>query len=438
MEENNNQIEISVLKGDKLFNENTPFIINITSPQPKIEDKRCNADLICVIDISGSMTGEKIELVKKSLAILVDMMDNNDRLALILFNNESNLYFDLNYLTDETKKDLKNKISLIDSHGGTNILSGLEKAIEILKKEKNNNDNRVSSILLLSDGCDNYSDDISLAESLKKLTKGFGLSFTLNTFGYGYDHDPKIMNKLANLRDGSFFLVEDYNKVGEYFVTVLGGCVSVISKKVDLNVNLLNNKFKFVKLFGEENLFSYELQPLCFKTTMLQFICGKEYTFVLEINVDENEIKIGDELLNVDFIYEDIVHKNSITLNKKYKYELKDMNYDKANEEYIRSQVYFILDKALKLRENNNSKESKKILKEMEEWLKKNYKGSHNEYLEDIIKSQKLFEDEGIFSTRGISYVTSQIRENQSKRVGSRMTYTNSIQMHYGRSAQQP
>ena len=117
MEENNNQIEISVLKGDKLFNENTPFIINITSPQPKIEDKRCNADLICVIDISGSMTGEKIELVKKSLAILVDMMDNNDRLALILFNNESNLYLDLNYLTDETKKDLKNRISLIDSNG---------------------------------------------------------------------------------------------------------------------------------------------------------------------------------------------------------------------------------------------------------------------------------------------------------------------------------
>jgi len=38
------------------------------------------------------------------------------------------------------------------------------------------------------------------------------------------------MNKLANLRDGSFFVVEDYNKVGEYFVTVLGGCISIISR----------------------------------------------------------------------------------------------------------------------------------------------------------------------------------------------------------------
>jgi Mg-chelatase subunit ChlD len=71
----NNEIEISVLKGDKLFNQNTPFVININSPQPKEGEKKCNADLICVIDISGSMSGEKIELVKKSLKILVKMMD---------------------------------------------------------------------------------------------------------------------------------------------------------------------------------------------------------------------------------------------------------------------------------------------------------------------------------------------------------------------------
>ena len=69
---------------------------------------------------------------------------------------------------------------------------------------------------------------------------------------------------------------------------------------------------------------------------------------------------------------------------------------------------------------------------------KKNYQGNHDEYLQDIIKSQKLFDDEEVFCTRGISYVTSQIRENQSKRVGSRMTYSNSIQMHYGRSVKHP
>ena len=437
-EENKNKIEISVLKGDKLFNENTPFVINITSPEPEIDEKKCSADLICIIDVSGSMSGEKIELVKESLKILVDMMDKNDRLALVLFSSNAHIEFELNYLTDKTKGELKSKISEIRSGGGTNILSGLEQAVEILKKEKTNTDDRVSSLLLLSDGCDNYNDDVSLAEALKKLTKGMGLSFTLHTFGYGYDHDPKIMNKLANIRDGSFFLVEDYKKVGEYFVMVLGGCVSVISKKVDLYMKLLNNKeSRLVKIFGEDNLFSYELKPDYFKTSMLQFICGKEYTFVLEVKVDDKTVKFGDELLDIEFTYEDITEKKNITLKKTYKYELQDPQYLKANEEYIRSQVYDVLEKALKCRENSDNKEAKEMLEKMENWLKDNYKGTHTEYLGDIVKAKNLFEDEEIFNTRGISYVTCQIREKQSKRT-SNMDYCNSIQRHYGKTAQLP
>ena len=214
----NNEIEISVLKGDKLFNQNTPFIININSPQPKEGEKTCNADLICVIDISGSMAGEKINLVKKSLKILVKLMDKNDRLALILFENEASIFFDLDYMTDKTKQNLITKIDEIRASGGTDILSGLEEAIEILKKEKENqNGNRVSSIILLSDGCDNEKNDIQLGEALKNLTKGQNLSFTLNTFGYGNDHDPKIMDRLANIRDGSFFM----SKIIKKFLSIL-------------------------------------------------------------------------------------------------------------------------------------------------------------------------------------------------------------------------
>ena len=432
-----NNIEISVLKGDKLFNENTPFVINLSSPQPSEAEKKCNADLICVIDISGSMDGEKIDLVKKSLNVLVGMMDQNDRLAIVLFDNNASIYLDLINMTDKEKKATLKKIEKIDARGGTNIQSGLEKAVEILKREKDKtNENRVSSVILLSDGCDNYSNDIQLGESLKKLTKGLNLSFTLNTFGYGYDHDPKIMNKLANIRDGSFFLVEDYKKVAEYFVTVLGGCVSVISKKADLEVKLLNDKCKILKIFGGDNLYSYDLNQKCFKTTMLQFICGKEYTFVLELNIDEKVIKLGEELLDVNFIYENIIEGNKIEKkNIKYKYELTDTQISKANEEYIRSEVYDILDEALKLREQNKREEAKELLAKMEDWLKSKYKGNNKTYLEDILRAQGLFKDEYMFKTQGISYVTQQVRERQSKRAGVSMMYSNHIQHIYSQKA---
>ena len=270
-------------------------------------------------------------------------------------------------------------------------------------------------------------DDIQLGEKLKSLTKGENLSFTLNTFGYGYDHDPKIMNKLANLRDGSFFLVEDYNKVGEYFVSVLGGCISMISKNAQLDVKLINEKCKIVKIFGANNLYSYDLKDFLFTTKMLQFITGKDYTFVFEIEIDESSVKPGDNLLDINFIYDDIIKKEKITINGKYNYEIKDLNFAKANEEYIRSQTYDVLERALKLREQNNIKEGQKILKEMREWLEKNYNGNNKAYLEDIKKAEPMFQEIS-YNQRAITFATSQIRQMQSKRVGSYNMYSNSVQ----------
>ena len=146
---NNEKLKLSVIKGDKLFNENTPFVINIFFPESKKIKKNCNVDLICVIDISSSMSGEKIQLAKKSLKVLVELMDNNDRICLILFNHNGEKYFDLNYLTNPIKNNLYNKIDEITSHGGTNIISGLEIAIDILINDRDKiKSNRVSSILL--------------------------------------------------------------------------------------------------------------------------------------------------------------------------------------------------------------------------------------------------------------------------------------------------
>jgi hypothetical protein len=134
----------------------------------------------------------------------------------------------------------------------------------------------------------------------------------LNTFGYGYDHDTKIMNRLANLRDGSYYFVEDYKKVGEYFTNILGGCINNISNKSELEVKILNEKSKIVKVFGKDKLYPYELTNSTFKNKMLQFISGKEYTTVLEIFIDESNVKPGDILLEVNFKYEDIMTKKEI------------------------------------------------------------------------------------------------------------------------------
>ena len=418
------QINISIARGDKLFNENTPIVLNLATPDTL--EKKSSVDLLCVIDVSGSMGGQKIELVKESLKTLLGMMDSSDRLGLILFNQHGTLLADLTPVTTSNKIDLLTKIDSIRANGGTSILSGLEIAVDILTKS---HDLTVTSgVILLSDGQDNNLSDKELADGLKQLTKGKNLSFTLHTFGYGQDHDPLIMNKLAHIRDGSFYFVDELSKVKPYFVNVLGGCMSVISNQIKVTVK---STFKIVKVFGLEDLFTYKIEDNFFETDLLQFISGKDYTYVLELEIPE-ETSYGIELLDVEVKYTDM--KGEVHSQKdKYMYNhLKNTNtvkevIQKANEEYIRSVTYDTIQQALNEREKGQKEEAKTKLNNMENWLKNNYSGKST-YVEDVQKSKTFVEKEEEYEHYGKAFMASRISEGQLKRGGMQMEYSNSIQ----------
>ena len=429
-QEENKKVNISILQGSKLFNENTPFIINLNSPDTI--NKKSNVDLICIIDISGSMKNQKLKLVKDSLKSLVSFMDEKDRMALVLFNDKATQYLDLSFLTSETKKNFISKIEKITSRGGTNILSGLEKAVNILKEEKlkeqNNLDNenqdmRVKSLMLLSDGNDNDYDDIEIADGLKKLTKGFNLSFTLHTFGYGDDYDPKIMSRLANLRDGSFYMIEQLDKVQDYFINALGGCMSVIFGEILLKVKPLKNGVKIKKIFGMDKLYESELKDDLFQTKILQFISGKEYTFTMEVELPDL-VSINDNILEVE-----LVEDNGDKMSQICQYKVVGGAFSVADEEYLRSKVFDTIDIALKLKEKNKNDEMNKILNDMKDWIKNNYEGVNKAtYIKKIDETMGLVQDNYVFESRGRSRVTAMVCENQLKRGGANLIYSNHYQ----------
>ena len=431
--EENKKVEISILQGSKLFNEYTPFIINLNSPD--IINKKSNVDLICIIDISGSMKNQKLKLVKDSLKSLISFMDQKDRLALVLFNDKATEYLKLSFLTPETKKNYMSKIDKITSRGGTNILSGLEKAVNILKEEKlkegNNINNisneesemRVKSLMLLSDGNDNDYNDVEIAEGLKKLTKGFNLSFTLHTFGYGEDYDPKIMSRLASLRDGSFYMIEQLDKVQDCFVNALGGCMSVMYSELKLKVKTLKEDMKIKKVFGMEKLYNSELKDDSFQTTILQYIAGKEYTFTMEIELP-SLVSINDNLLEVE-----LIDDNDEKITQIGKYQIVGGAFSVADEEYLRSKVYDTIEIAMKLKEQNKTEEMNKMLNQMKDWIKSNYEGVNKiKYITKIDETMGLVKDTYVFESRGRSRITADLYENQLKRGGINFNYCNNYQ----------
>ena len=419
-------IDISILKGEKLFNQNTPIIVNIVSED--IKEKNSNAELICVIDVSGSMRGEKIQLVKQSLKALLELMGDNDKLGLVLFNHQSEKLLDLTYTTSENKKKIMSLIDSIGANGGTYILGGLEIAINMLKErpknENKNTNNKIisSAIILLSDGIDNRMNHIEIGNGLKQLIKNTDLIFTLHTFGYGNDHDPKIMNTLATICDGSFYFVQEYKKVVEYFVNVLGACVSMISEKASVKIN---TKYKIKKMYGVEDLYKYLLKDTYFETDLLQIISGKEYTYVFEMELPD-EVYDDDDYVDVQFILND--NKNEPNIVSKNKIEKMDEEKkEKANEEYLRVVVYENINEAANLREKNKKKEAEQKLNNMKGWLQKNYKGKES-YMSDVNGSLELIQNDILFEEQGYATFSSQVREKKMKRGGTSMKYSNYIQ----------
>jgi len=422
------KLNISILQSQKLFGKNTAFVISLSS-KDKLE-RESDVDLICVIDISGSMKGNKLTQLKHSLKAIISFMTSKDRLCIVLFNDKAELFLELEYMTDEKKKFFLDKIEKIKVRGGTNILSGLKKAIEILKEEKNkeNNDNemmgqmRVKSVMLLSDGYDNDYDTDEITDEVKKITKGQNLSFTLHTFGYGDDYDSNLMSKLAIVRDGSFFAVENIDKIQDYFVNALGGCMSIIYSEVKIKVKLLKENVKIQKIFGQDKLFEFELKDNYFSFNNLQIIAGKEYTYTFELELPDL-LAINENIFEVEILADNLDKFVEVG-----KYKVVGGGFSIADEEYLKNKLYETLAEAMLLKEKKEIEKMNSLLNNMKDWIEKNYDGiNKNSYLKKLNEAMGYFQDNNSYKQIGRTRITADIYENQLRRGG---IYSNSMQMN--------
>ena len=62
--------------------------------------------------------------------------------------------------------------------------------------------------------------------------------FSINCFGYGEDHDSKLMKEIAALKDGNFYYIESLPVVRNCFLDALGGLASIICEDVKIAIEL--------------------------------------------------------------------------------------------------------------------------------------------------------------------------------------------------------
>ena len=95
-------MDIRLSLGEKFQDRNTYPVI-ITLKEPLIYETN-EIDLFCVFDCSGSMNVNKTNHLKSALNLIIEALNENDRLSLISFGFMSNTRLKLLEMTDSNKK----------------------------------------------------------------------------------------------------------------------------------------------------------------------------------------------------------------------------------------------------------------------------------------------------------------------------------------------
>ncbi len=60
-------------------------------------------------------------------------------------------------------------------------------------------------------------------------------TFTINTFGYGHNVCPKMMDSIAHFKNGNFYYLRDFSQFDDYLISALGRLFSYSSKNLTIN-----------------------------------------------------------------------------------------------------------------------------------------------------------------------------------------------------------
>jgi Ca-activated chloride channel family protein len=206
--------------------------VGLSSPLAADPGARPPLSLAVVVDISGSMQGQKLALVREGLELLIDGMKDGDRLSLITYSDTAHVAAPL-AAVDDQRSELRQVARGLVANGATNLAAGL--AAGYREISSGYDPARQNRVILLSDG--QPTAGITDTASILALSRGYnsdGIGVT--TIGLGTDFNIELMRGLAQQADGNFYFLEDVGAVSEVFEEELDFFVVPVAFDLELAV----------------------------------------------------------------------------------------------------------------------------------------------------------------------------------------------------------
>ncbi|XP_049381698.1 E3 ubiquitin-protein ligase WAV3 isoform X1 [Solanum stenotomum] len=113
--------------------------------------RRAPIDLVMVLDVSGKMKAQDIQMMKRAMRLVISTLSTSDRLSIVAFSTTSKRLLPLRRMTTSGKRSARRIVDAIVALDGTGTSASdaLKKAAKVLEDRRERNP--LASIMLLSD-----------------------------------------------------------------------------------------------------------------------------------------------------------------------------------------------------------------------------------------------------------------------------------------------
>jgi len=169
------------------------------------EKEKPSLAMMLVIDKSGSMGGEKIEMAKEAARAAVELLGPNDKIGVLTFEGENFWISEPHPCND--KGFVLDRIAALGAGGGTVMAPAMEEAFETLRGTVA----KLKHMIVLTDGISAPGDFQGIAQAMA------AERITVSTVALGPDADQPLLEEIARLGKGRFYVADDPGQTPQIF-----------------------------------------------------------------------------------------------------------------------------------------------------------------------------------------------------------------------------
>jgi Ca-activated chloride channel family protein len=206
--------------------------------------------LTFLLDVSGSMDEpNKLPLLKEALALLVESLREQDRVAIAVYAGSSGLV--LPPTSGDRKAEIRDALASLEAGGTTAGGAGIQLAYRVAQDMFL--PGGVNRVVLATDG--DFNVGITSLGELSRLIEDrrrTGVFLSVLGFGEGNLKDS-TMETLADRGNGNYSYIDDLGEARKVLVSEAGGTLVTIAKDVKIQVEMNPRRVAAYRLLGYEN-----------------------------------------------------------------------------------------------------------------------------------------------------------------------------------------